>query len=41
LQLGQLQQAAEHIPQARVSYQKALKLDPRMAEARRALDTLP
>jgi tetratricopeptide (TPR) repeat protein len=40
LQLGQLQQAAEHIPAARVSYQQALKLDPQMAEARRALDAL-
>jgi len=40
LQLGELQQAAEHIPEARASYQQALKLDPRTAEARHALDTL-
>ena len=40
LQLGELQQAAEHIPEARASYRQALKLDPRTAEARHALDTL-
>jgi len=41
LQLGQLQQAAEHIPEARASYQQALKLDPKMAEARHSLASLP
>jgi protein O-mannosyl-transferase len=40
LRLGQLQQAAEHIPEARASYLRALKLDPKMAEARRALHPL-
>jgi len=39
-QLGALQQGAQHIPDAIVSYREALKLDPRFQEARRALDTL-
>jgi hypothetical protein len=39
-QLGELQQGAQHIPDAIVSYQAALKLDPKFQEARRALDAL-
>jgi tetratricopeptide (TPR) repeat protein len=40
LQLGQLQQAAEHPQEARASYLHALQLDPKTEEARRALQTL-
>jgi protein O-mannosyl-transferase len=40
LQLGQLQQAAGHIPEARASYQQALKLNPNLAEAKGALSSL-
>jgi protein O-mannosyl-transferase len=39
-QLGQLQEAAAHIPEARSSYQQALKLNPKSAEAREALKAL-
>jgi tetratricopeptide (TPR) repeat protein len=39
-QLGELQQGAQHIPDAIASYQEALKLDPKFQEARRALDAL-
>ena len=39
-QLGQLQQGAQHIPDAVASYQEALKLDPKFQEARRSLDAL-
>jgi tetratricopeptide (TPR) repeat protein len=39
-QLGQLQQAAGHIPQARQSFGAAVKLDPRFADAQNALDNL-
>jgi tetratricopeptide (TPR) repeat protein len=39
-QLGELQQGAQHIPEAIVSYQAALKLAPKFQEARRALDAL-
>jgi protein O-mannosyl-transferase len=38
LQLGQLQQAAEHMPDALASFEQALKLDPKSAEVRQALD---
>jgi hypothetical protein len=38
LQLGQLQQAAGHLPQASASFQTALKLNPGFAEARDALN---
>lgn len=37
LQLGQLQQAAGMIPEARQSYETALKLNPRFVEAQKAL----
>jgi tetratricopeptide (TPR) repeat protein len=40
LQLGQLQQIAAHTPDARVSYQQALKLNPKLAAARDALSGL-
>ncbi len=40
LQLGQLQQAAGHIPEARASYHEALKLNPHLAEAQGALNGL-
>ncbi len=40
LQLGQLQQSAGHIPEARISYQTALKLDPKFADAKSALHDL-
>ncbi|MFZ0772530.1 MAG: tetratricopeptide repeat protein [Candidatus Sulfotelmatobacter sp.] len=40
LQLGQLQQAAGHIPEARASYRQALKLNPNLAEAKGALHGL-
>jgi protein O-mannosyl-transferase len=40
LQLGQLQQAANQIPEARASYSQALKLDANLAEARNALNGL-
>jgi len=40
LQLGQLQQAAGHIPEARTSYQFALKLNPSLSEAKGALSSL-
>jgi len=40
LQLGELQQAAGHFPQASASFQAALKLDPGFAEARDALSSL-
>jgi tetratricopeptide (TPR) repeat protein len=39
-QLGQLQQAAGHTPEARVSFQAALKLDPKFADAQAALNDL-
>ncbi len=39
-QLGQLQQAAGHVPDARVSFEAALKLDPRFSAARDALSGL-
>jgi len=39
-QLGQLQQAAQHMSDARDSYQQALKLNPKSAEAKQALNTL-
>lgn len=39
-QLGQLQQGAQHIPEALASYREALKLDPKSATARDALDAL-
>ena len=38
LQLGQLQQVAGLIDEARQSYETAMKLNPKMAEARKALD---
>ena len=40
LQLGQLQQAAGMIPEARQSYQTALKLNPKFVEAQKALDSV-
>jgi tetratricopeptide (TPR) repeat protein len=40
LQLGELQQAAGEIQDARTSFQNALKLDPKSDEARAALDSL-
>jgi hypothetical protein len=40
LKLGQLQQAASHIPEARESYQTALKLNPKFADAKDALAKL-
>ena len=40
LQLGQAQQAAAHIPEARQSYELALKLNPKFSDARAALDAL-
>jgi tetratricopeptide (TPR) repeat protein len=39
-QLGQIQQAAGHIPEARSSFQTALKLDPKFADAKAALNDL-
>lgn len=41
LQLGQFQQAAGYLPDARSSYQMALKLNPKLADARDALERLP
>lgn len=40
LQLGQLQQAAGMIPDAHQSYENALKLDPKLIAARKALSSL-
>jgi tetratricopeptide (TPR) repeat protein len=40
LQLGQLQQEVGHIPEARASYERALRLDPEMLQARSALENL-
>jgi protein O-mannosyl-transferase len=40
LQLGQLQQAAGHTPEALASYQQALRLNPKSVEVHRALDSL-
>jgi Tfp pilus assembly protein PilF len=40
LQLAQLQQEVGHLPEARASYERALRLDPKMAEARSALKSL-
>lgn len=40
LQIGQLQQELRRIPQARESYQRALRLDPELSQARRALNDL-
>ncbi|MGA7221155.1 MAG: tetratricopeptide repeat protein [Candidatus Sulfotelmatobacter sp.] len=39
-QLGQLQQGAEHVNDARASYQQALKLNPKSVEVQRALDSV-
>jgi tetratricopeptide (TPR) repeat protein len=39
-QLGELQQGAQHIPEALASYHQALELDPKFQEARRALEAL-
>jgi tetratricopeptide (TPR) repeat protein len=40
LHLGQLLQKAGRVEQARSAYEQALKLDPKLAEARQALDSL-
>jgi tetratricopeptide (TPR) repeat protein len=40
LSLGMLLEAAGRIPEARIAYQQALKLDPALAEARQSLDAL-
>jgi len=40
LQLAQAQQAADHIPEARSSYQLALKLNPNLSDAKDALSSL-
>jgi tetratricopeptide (TPR) repeat protein len=40
LQLGQLQEEVGHIPEARASYERVLRLDPEMLEARSALKNL-
>jgi tetratricopeptide (TPR) repeat protein len=40
LRLGQAQQAAAHLPEARESYEPALKLDPKLSDAKIALDGL-
>jgi protein O-mannosyl-transferase len=40
INLGQLQEASAHIADARASYQQALKLNPKSAEARQAIDAL-
>ena len=40
LQLAQAQQAADHIPEARSSYQLALKLNPNLSNAKEALNSL-
>jgi tetratricopeptide (TPR) repeat protein len=40
LQLGQLQQAAGHVTEARASYAMALKFDPKLPHAQDALDSL-
>ena len=40
LQLGQVQQIAGRVAEARTSYQTALKLDPKFSEARNALNSL-
>ena len=38
--VGRLLQQAGHVPEARTAYLQALRLDPRLEEARRALETL-
>jgi len=40
LQLGQLQQAASHLPEARASFETALKINPNFSDAKTALDQL-
>jgi len=40
LELGELQQAAQHMAEARASYEKALKLNPTSEEVRQALNGL-
>jgi protein O-mannosyl-transferase len=40
LELGQLQQAAGLVPDARQSFETAIKLNPKFAEAQKALDSL-
>jgi tetratricopeptide (TPR) repeat protein len=39
-QLGQLQQAAQYLADARSSYEQALKLNPNSAEAKQALNAV-
>ncbi len=40
LQLGQLQQAASHMPEARSAYEAALKINPNFSEAKAALQSV-
>jgi tetratricopeptide (TPR) repeat protein len=40
LHLGQLLQQADRVPEARAAYEQALELDPKLGEARKALDAL-
>jgi len=40
LQLGQLQQAASHLQEARASFQIALKINPKLSEAQSALQSI-
>jgi cytochrome c-type biogenesis protein CcmH/NrfG len=41
LHLGQLQEQALSVTDAKASYENALKIDPNLADARQALDNLP
>jgi cytochrome c-type biogenesis protein CcmH/NrfG len=40
LRLGQVFQQAGRVPEARAAYQRALQLNPKLAEAQKALDAL-